>query len=151
MRIVVDASAVIDGSSPANEEWFAAWSEVLDAAPLLAPALLAWEIGNVVHGRGGARFGRDEASRATAVETMLEGIELVGTDEPTRQACGTVARKLALTFYDASYLELAVREDDRLLLTQDAALLAAGRKALGAKRAFDLDGISAGLAEIEAS
>lgn len=144
--VIVDASAVIDAATPGSR--FEAFTAMQERFASRAPALLAWEVGNVVHGRKARSYGATPARRNQALELMLAGFELVATDEEGRARCGKLAARHALTFYDASYLELAARNDVDLLLTQDAALLQAARRVIGPARASDLDGLHALLARV---
>lgn len=144
--VVIDASAVIDAATVGPR--FDALTRLQERFATMAPALLAWELGNVVHGRKGAAFGATPARRSKALELMLAGIDLAPSDEASRQACGKLAARHALTFYDASYLELVQREEGSVLVTQDQALLAAAVRTVGRERATDLDGIPALLARV---
>ena len=135
--LVLDASAILDAARPGAR--FDLMSRLQERFAARAPALLAWEIGSVAHGRMSASFGRTPAMRASAVELMLAGIELVPTDEASRTRSGALAQGHGLTFYDASYVELAARDDSTCLVTQDKALLRAARREMGDERAALLD------------
>ncbi|MEA3199788.1 MAG: hypothetical protein QOE90_1216 [Thermoplasmata archaeon] len=134
--LVLDASVVLDGAAPGPR--FDALSALHERFACRAPALLAWEIGHVVHGRRAALFAATPQKRAALVEAMLEGIELVPTDAAARAATARLAARHGLTFYDASYLELAAREPEGTLATHDAALRRAAQREL-AGRALGLD------------
>jgi predicted nucleic acid-binding protein len=146
--LVLDASAIIDAAKPGPR--FDALSRLQERFSSTAPALLAWELGSVIHGRSAAAFGRTPAARAKALDLMLAGIDLVATDEGSRARCGALAQKRGLTFYDASYLELASRDDATCLLTHDKALLSAAQRELGAGRASGLDDADVLLARVGA-
>lgn len=66
----------------------------------------------------------------------MEGIESPPADAPS--ALG-IAERMRLHVFDASYLALATARQDAVLITNDEALLQAGIKELGAKRAFSSD------------
>ncbi len=102
-----------------------------------APSILAFEVGNVVHNKARAAFGRTVEERAEMVRLMLEDVELVPPTPDSIGRIGSLAESERLTFYDAAYLELAVRTPDAFLLTDDRQVLAAGKKLLGAQRALD--------------
>ena len=137
--VVVDASAILDAARPGPS--FDAYSKLQGEFVLQAPALVAWEIGNVVHGRRASDHGRSPAERASALELMIAGLDLVPSDARGRRRAGEIAARRGLTFYDASYLEVAERDTTACLVTQDRALLAASKQALGDERASDLAGI----------
>lgn len=137
--VVVDASAILDAARPGP--FFDSFSKLHGDFALQAPALVAWELGNVIHGRRAKDHGRSPAERAAALDLMLAGLELLPTDARARLRAGEIAARRGLTFYDASYLEAAERDTTACLLTQDRALLAAAKLALGDQRATDLAGI----------
>lgn len=134
--LVLDASVVLDGAAPGPR--FDALSGLHERFACRAPALLAWEIGHVVHGRRAAAYGSMTPRRTALVEAMLEGIDLVATDASARASTARLATKHGLTFYDASYLELATREAEGALATHDAVLRRAAEREL-AGRVVGLD------------
>lgn len=109
---------------------------------LVAPALLAWETIHVVHQKRAKEFANLDA-RTMAVRLALEDIALDVPDSQAHARTGAFAEKLGITAYDASYLELAGRSGDGILLTEDAKLLAAARRELGKDRAHDLASLDA--------
>jgi predicted nucleic acid-binding protein len=145
---VLDASAVLDAATPGPR--FDLMTRLHERLGAEAPALLAWELGSVVHGRKGRVFGSGLRKRADNLEMMLGGIDLVTTDEAGRRQAAALAARHGLTFYDASYLEVAARREGRCLVTQDAALLVAGARELGAGRVARLDDIGDLLLRAEA-
>lgn len=88
---------------------------------LAAPALLPFEVVNALRYSGHY----DDERLAEAAETLPQyGIDLVGFDD-----CGpvaAVATALDVTVYDAAYVALAARSDERFY-TADEAVLAAVR------------------------
>lgn len=136
---VLDASAVLDAATPG--ERFGAFTLLAERFAAVAPALLAWEIASVVHGRRRESFGKTTSRRSETIELLLAGIEMLPSDEGSRARTGALAERHGLTFYDASYLELAARDEATVLVTQDRALLAAAARVLGKGRASDLDGV----------
>ncbi|MGQ0536132.1 MAG: type II toxin-antitoxin system VapC family toxin [Methanobacteriota archaeon] len=139
--VVVDASAVLDAASPGDD--FGRYTLLQERFASTAPALLAWELGSVVHGRKAALFGASPEERSAALELLLAGIDLVPTDEAGRARTGALAARHSLRFYDASYLELAGRDDSTVFVTEDKRLLAAAARALGGDRATGLSGVPA--------
>lgn len=138
-RIVLDTSAVIDGLDAAHPAWGEVIRDIQAEHSASAPAALASESGNVVHGRRREAFGATTEDRQKLLSVLLRDIELVPSDDGSRAEAGRLAESHGLTFYDAEFLELAARDDEGLLVTQDAKLLAAARKAIGAGRALSLD------------
>lgn len=147
-RVVLDASAVIDAASPGPR--FDLLTRLHERFAPAAPMLLAWELGNVAHGRNARAFGSDARNRSDAIELMLAGIELVPSDAASRAACGALSARHGLTFYDAAYLELASRDDESVLVAQDAKLLRAASTQLGVERAMRVDDVPALLARLGA-
>lgn len=137
LAVVLDASALLDGADARHPERGETVRDLQARFRCLAPALLAWEVGNVVHRKHPDAFGTTPAARAAFVETLLEGVDLVPSDGAARARCGALVAELGLTFYDAAYLELAMARGG-VLVTQDRRLLQWARER-GA-RAFDLEG-----------
>jgi predicted nucleic acid-binding protein len=137
LRAVVDASALLASAEPGRDDLALAGEALVGGAPTLAPALVAWELANVVHVKRPAAFGADEASRAALVEALLDGVLLVPPMPAHRSAIARLAPGHRLSGYDAAYLALAVAED-AVLVTEDARLHRAAAKELGAPRAWRL-------------
>ncbi len=141
MRIVVDASLLIEALDPESEiaEHATDLRKRLASEALLAPALILWEVGNYVS-RIAAK--QKEENPAAAGHTVAGATQDVILDVPDRHHMGRIiacAVSHGLTFYDASYLELATREPDSYLVTQDERLRKAGEKELGRDRSLDID------------
>jgi len=124
-------------AEPGREDLAAAGEALAANADLVAPALVAWEIANVVHVKRPAAFGPDVASRHALVEALLEGVEQVPPDAALLAACAQLAAGHRLSAYDAAYLALAAAEDAPLV-TEDARLRRAAQKELGVERAWRL-------------
>lgn len=139
-RVVVDTSALVDAIDAAYPAWGEAFSYLQGTYPVQAPRLFEYEVGNVVHAKHPDVFGDDPSQRADVLEDLLEGVEPVDPSPLSRSRCGALVEETGLTYYDAAFLELADRDEERLLLTQDRALLAEGEALLGEDRAVDLDG-----------
>ena len=132
--VVLDASALLDGADAARPEWGVAVRDLQARHPCAAPALLAWELGNVVHRKHAKAF----APRGVdLVEVLLEEVDLVPSDAASRRRCGDLVAATGLTFYDASYLDLALATPGAVLVSQDRRLVAAARERGG--RAYLLD------------
>lgn len=113
---------------------------------LSAPAIAAWEIGNVVHRRFPAAFGPTTETRIRHVRAILDGVELVEPDPESLARTGVLAEAHRLTFYDAAYVELAARHAGGVLLTEDGKMLDAARVALSRERAHTFETAAKALA-----
>lgn len=145
MRLVVDASAaILAAQSSAADPRAEVARQVLPLAaerwPLAAPALLKWEVANIVHRKRAAEW-TDAATRARVVEHVLAGIEFDDPDPAAIARAGSLVERLKITAYDAAYVELAARDDASLFLTEDDALRAAADKVVGKKRTLTLAGL----------
>ena len=132
MPITVDASAAAawllpDEASAATDQLY--MQAAGETQVFQAPALWAWETGNllwVACRRGRIDEGRlDDALRILgAAQVRLEG----PPDEARQRTTLAHARRHGLSFYDASYLEQALRTRAQLA-TKDARLRRAARLA----------------------
>ncbi|MEA3201647.1 MAG: hypothetical protein QOE90_3075 [Thermoplasmata archaeon] len=111
---------------------------------LCAPALLQWEIGNVVHAKEPAVFG-DPAKRKAVVHALVSHVRLVDQTGRLGMIADLVDRH-ALSFYDAAFLQLALDETCDLL-TQDKKLLGAATREIGPSRAWNLARAKAAVAQ----
>ena len=132
--LILDASALLDGVDASRPEWGETVRDLLARHPCAAPALLAWELGNVVHRKHPEVFG---PRRAETLETLLECVDLVPSGAEARRRCGDLVAATGLTFYDAAYLDLARSASEGGLVSQDRRLLAAAREQ--GVRAWSLD------------
>lgn len=145
MRIIVDASIWVEAMDPASPVAALATRlrERLASASLVAPALLVWELGNY----GARLLEAVPGETPTGVSASVHGfVEDVALDVPGLSRTARVLELAAthsLTFYDASYLELASRDADSLLITADGPLGAAALEELGKDRVLDLEGAAA--------
>ncbi|HEX9815566.1 MAG TPA: type II toxin-antitoxin system VapC family toxin [Candidatus Thermoplasmatota archaeon] len=142
MKVVVDASLLIEGLDPDSPlaERAADLRKRIARETLAAPALILWEIGNYVARMVAQTVNEDAANAGLATAGFVEDIVL---DIPDARKTGRIielAVRHGLTFYDASYLELATREPDSYLISQDGRLRRAGEKELGKPRSLDLEG-----------
>jgi predicted nucleic acid-binding protein len=127
MPMVVDASVTIS--------WYLA-DEVtsttqsilqrLGEGEAVVPVLWWFEIRNVL--LTNERRGRLDPTQTAAILAHLAGLPIVLDRDPVGDAVLAVARAYRLTFYDASYLELALRRAASLA-TLDRQLAAAARAA----------------------
>lgn len=139
MTVVLDASVVIEsafagGGSQAGSASRTILPHLAEKFGFAAPALLAWEVGNVVHTKAPDRFGDTVDERRRAREVLLSGIDLVAANQLDPDSIGRLCQRYGLTYYDASYLALAGGHADGLLLTEDRTLLEAARSELGPDR-----------------
>ncbi len=144
MTVVVDASALI---RPAAEERRHGGEDPLKLVfahlgsrfGLSAPALITWEVGNVIHKKFPGQFGGNPEVRDRVVHFMLRDVELDQPDRAAIEATARIVDEEGLTFYDASYLELAQRTGG-FLLTEDKRLLESARAVLGVDYGLDIAG-----------
>lgn len=108
-----------------------------EAYGLAAPALLAWEIGQIVHRKRAAEW-PDLATRQGTAALLVQDVDLDVPDAAAAERCGSLAEKHAISYYDAAYLELALRKPSGLLVTEDERLRRAAALELGPDRALDL-------------
>jgi predicted nucleic acid-binding protein len=113
------------------------FSELPDRHVLAAPALHAWEMGNLLH-RVRPRSPHGFAGRSDTLAALLEGVALEAPDGDALRRTGALAERHRLSFYDASYLELAGRDRSSRLVSEDRELLAAARAHLGPGRALTI-------------
>jgi len=129
MPIVIDASIAIAWSFPdeRDQESVAAGEHVVRERALV-PALWRWEVQNVL--RNAERRGRIAENTTSHILRSLAAMPLsvdAASSEVTFGAELALARRFALTVYDAAYLELAARRGIRLA-TKDAALRSAAEQ-----------------------
>jgi predicted nucleic acid-binding protein len=131
--LVVDASAVLawifERSDPAEAKIAGSLLLVLENADALVPALWYPEVANGL--LTGERRGVFDSAKSGYFLSLVGGLQI--TEDSARpadlqKAILTRARTYALTAYDASYLELALRSG-RMLATFDRRLAAAARSA----------------------
>ena len=125
MPVTLDASAVAawllpDEASPAADRLYL---DALQASDVFqAPALWAWETGNLV--ATACRRGRITSAQAGAALQLLQKARVrleTPPDGLRMQATLSLSQTHGLTFYDASYLEQALRTGAQLA-SKDSAL-----------------------------
>ena len=109
MRFVLDASVAIawairDEAHPLADRAFLA----VQTGSAVVPAIWWYEIRNVLMLNG--RRGRIEPSDSSQFLADLEQFEIEVDFPQDSDVCIELARKHALSFYDAAYLALALRE-----------------------------------------
>jgi predicted nucleic acid-binding protein len=129
MPIVIDASIAIAWSFPdeRDAESVAAGQYVVRERALV-PALWRWEVQNLL--RNAERRGCIGEDTATNILRLLAAMPLSVDAAPAEVTFGAelaLARRFALTVYDAAYLELAARRGIRLA-TKDVALRSAAEQ-----------------------
>ncbi len=126
MTIVVDASVAAKWILPEAGSSVAAALRPQDSE-LIAPSLLAAEIGNAIW--KAARRGNVSTSEAlTGIEAALIWFETLIPIEELRVRALALAIELGHPIYDCFYLALAERENAPLV-TADEAMIAAARRA----------------------
>ena len=141
MTAVVDASSALllaGRSSIPRDDLRRALEHLQERYTLAAPDMAAWEVGQFVYAKHPRLFGSNAAERAEVMESILAGIHLEAPAPGSLHRTGALATARGLTFYDASYLELADRDDVSVLITEDRALRKAAARTLGVGRAYDM-------------
>lgn len=121
--IVVDASAL--GAILFGEPEAERMADLLSVAPLLAPALLPFELANICLKKIRAHPHKEALIMRAFEQLHGVAIDYVEVEHP---GVVTLANETGLTTYDASYLWLA-RETGGRLVTLDAQLLEVIRNA----------------------
>lgn len=137
--VVVDTSALIDAADANRPAWGETVTRLMGERGAIAPELVAYEAGNVVHGKHPEAFGETPQERAVILELLLEGVERIPSTEDVRTRCARLVDETDLTFYDAAFLDLAESTEGSLLLTQDETLASVGKVQLGPDRCLRLD------------
>lgn len=138
-RIVVDTSALIH---TLTERALA--SHLVANYDQIAPRLIQWEVGNVVHSKEPATFGEGK-KRKRVVSILLRHVRVVDQDGRLEEIADLVD-KFGLTFYDAAFLQAAIDEESDLL-SEDRKLLTASAKTLGGARVWDISRANAAMAK----
>ena len=126
MSIVVDASSLL--CLAFDDEGLPFATALVDAirdSGAVAPPILWYELRNALVVN--ERRGRIQPEQSTAFLALLDELPIVSQPLPPEAGVLDLARRLRLSVYDASYLELAVREGAPLA-TLDAALREAARE-----------------------
>lgn len=130
MTFVIDASALLDTLDTDRPALLDGLIELMAAHDCAAPALLSWEVGNVMCGRRAHVFGKTPAERAGRADELLAGILLDPPRSTARAGTAAIAQAHGLTFYDAAYVELAHRLEAEILVSHDEGLFRAAKKEL---------------------
>jgi predicted nucleic acid-binding protein len=130
--IVIDASVALSWAT-ASQKTAAADTllQQVGTDPFIAPSLFAYEIRNALLGL--ERRGRiSSANVDMAVAVLLHQTVRVeaAPDEAVLSATFLIARDQRISFYDAAYLELAVRQRASLASRDEALLAAAAQRAV---------------------
>lgn len=139
MKWIVDASFLLEqlGRPPEDlrgKRISAFLNRLKDARALSAPALLALEVGNFLHGPHRRAAGETRDDRLASGQALLEGTLLEPFSIESMRAVAALAEDHGLSFYDATYLEHAARSPQFGLLTDDGPLIKGARSALGKGR-----------------
>lgn len=124
MAVVIDASIAAAWCFPDEDESLSADFVLLDLVgePAIVPGLFWYEVRNaLIRAERRGRIDDDGAARFLEQLRKLR-TEVDGEHDETRTL--SLARRHTLTFYDAAYLETALRRQARLA-TLDGALAAA--------------------------
>lgn len=131
MPTVTDASVMVklafaERGSEEARAWYT--GEVRAERPLLAPALLPYEVGRAIERAAPRRTAENQCS---LLESSVGNVRLM---DPRPRAVFEIASG-GLTFYDAAYVALAI-EQDATLATADKKMAAAARRRGVAVRTF---------------
>jgi predicted nucleic acid-binding protein len=119
MAVVVDASTLL--SLAFDDEGVPYGSALITSlrdAPGLAPAILWYELRNALV--VSERRGRITAERTESFLALVDMLPIVVQPLPASPSVMDLARRLRLSVYDASYLELAVHHGASLATLDDA-------------------------------
>lgn len=128
--IVIDSSALLASHEREQHEEL---GRLHARSDIIAPVLLGFEVGHVVHSKKPEAFGASAEERAAFVDALLMGVTLVDPDEGTWRRVGALAEADDLSFYDAAFLELAI-EREATLLTEDDRLAKSAVRRIGKTR-----------------
>ncbi len=141
MRFVLDNSVTMrwlfgDGSTSDQTYARQVLASISDTGSVVVPEVWSLEVANVIV-RAEKKFGLTEA-RSSAFVHALQQMHIAIDHESSQHAMGDtlqLARRYNLSAYDASYLELALREG-LPLATLDEGLIKALKKAGGNRFSF---------------
>lgn len=129
--LVIDASAALDSLGRPELA-----GHIVGTYEATAPALFQWEVGQVVHAKRPDLFG-DPTKRRAIVRALVSPMRLV--EQSARlEAIADLVDKTKLSFYDASYLQLAI-DENAALVTHDKTLHSVAARRLGHRRVWTLD------------
>lgn len=141
MKLVIDASAVIEIVKRLEndaEAFFRALRELHGVFDVTAPGLLAYEVANVLGSDRYVEAGEDDTLRERVLRLLLADVTLVPPDQDAAVRTFRIARATGLTAYDAAYVELAARDGDTPLVTEDRSLLKHAGRLLSENRVHHL-------------
>ncbi len=128
MPLVLDTSVTMSWAFGEIDPYAAHVRELLAADEALVPPIWALEVANTI--LVGERRGRLDQAVSTRFLSLLQGLDIVvdmaGAERFLTVVLG-LARAQGLSSYDASYLELAMRDGVPLATTDDALRAAAAR------------------------
>ena len=112
MRLVVDASVTMSWCFPDEENPYAhSVLRLLREVDAVVPAIWPLEVANALV--VAERRRRLKPAETTRFLALIRGLDVTVDRETSNQALGetlSLARRYALSAYDAAYLELAIRE-----------------------------------------
>lgn len=136
---IVDTSALVDTVQMGSDAWANAFAHVQSKYDVIAPLRVVYEVGNIVHRKHPNVFGKDLKERQQVVSEILQGVRIVPWEPSSVPRAGELAEKHNVTFYDATFLDLAHQTRDSILLVQDEKLHEGAAKLLGEGRVHNLD------------
>ena len=123
--IVVDASAALAWLLPTQATPLSRDFLQREQGPYFAPAVFAWEVGNVLVGR--TQRGLIPSAIWPQVSAQWAALEITLADPVEAESMLPIALSHGLSLFDASYLALAL-ELEAELVTRDAGLIRAARR-----------------------
>ena len=137
--MVPDASFLADAaetSTPLGEA-AAELRRRIGRETLIAPTLIIWELGSSFRRHRTHSSYTIPKEAAQAIERLLDKVVFDSPDAMVLRRTLELAVRHSLSVFDASYLELAARDADTVLVTHDGPLRDAARRELGVDRALD--------------
>lgn len=139
--VVLDTSTVALSATPETVDAraaaaFAALVAISERAQARAPALLAFEVAQVIHVKRPSDYGQGVADRDDMLALLLAGIEFDPVSAEGVNRAGEIARRHGISLYDATFIACA-EAHAATLVTDDARQRATAARVLGAARAVD--------------
>lgn len=119
--MIVDASLLLllelsHGDSPVERDRLRSVLVRANAIhPFRAPALIAYELGNAIHRKRVRESTGTLKDRQAQVRLLLGLVQPVPPGSATLEIAGQTTEKESMSFYDASYVALALAQGERFL------------------------------------
>jgi predicted nucleic acid-binding protein len=129
----------VDTVQVGNESWSHAFAHVQGKYDVIAPLRVVYEVGNIVHRKHPDVFGKSLEDRQQVVAEILQGVKIAAWEKESIARVGAITETHGVTYYDATFLDLALTTQNGVLVVQDGKLHEVATKALGKDRVFNLD------------